>query len=69
MSRSFKDTYYLALYQLVECDFLEKSEVEYFYSFARFLSLLFIAFIRGDITEDKFLEECKDAFNFMKERF
>lgn len=69
MRRNFEESFKLALYQLVECDFLENSKLEYFYYFSRFLSLVFIAYNRGDISKEEFLEEVQDAFNFMKERF
>lgn len=69
MRRNFVESYKLALYQLVECEFLEKSKLEYFYCFSRFLSLLFVAYNCGDISKEEFLDEAQDAFNFMKERF
>ena len=69
MRRNFVESYKLALYQLVEFEFLEKSKLEYFYYFSRFLSLVFVAYNCGDISKEEFLEEVQDAFNFMKERF
>lgn len=69
MRRNFVESYKLALYQLVECEFLEKSELEYFYYFSRFLSLLFVAYNFGGISKMEFLDDVHDAFNFMKERF
>ena len=69
MRRNFEESYKLALYQLVECEFLEKSELEYFYYFSRFLSLVFVAYNFGVISKMEFLDDVQDAFNFMKERF
>ena len=69
MRRDFVESYKLALYELVECEFLEKSKLEYFYYFSRFISLLFLIYNYGDISKEEFLEEVQDAFNFMKERF
>lgn len=69
MRRNFVESDKPALYQLVECDFLEKSKLEYFYYFTRFLFLVFDAYNRGDISKEEFLEEVQDVFDFMKERF
>ena len=69
MRRNFVESYKLALYQLVECEFLDKSKHDYVYYFSRFLSLLFVAYNCYDISREEFLDNVQDAFNFMKERF
>lgn len=69
MRRDYLQPYKLALYQLVECEFLEKSKLEYFHCFSRLLSFLFVAYNCGGISKEEFLDEAQDAFNFMKKRF
>lgn len=69
MSRNFKAVYSEALCNLIECDFLDSCDEDYFFYFANYLRVLYLGYCCGEFNDEEFLRESKDAFNFMKERY